>query len=86
MPPGTSQGSLFEAILTPSWHQGGPKGGFLRVRKPGEKKHEKRKTQGTSGMTPAVPLKEQNNRPADLTGIRDTPLVPCGHGGGYTIF
>ncbi len=30
-----------------------------------------------------VPLKEQNSRLADRPGIRDTPLVPYGHGGGY---
>ena len=39
--------------------------------------------QDHAAKTPVAPLKEPNkSRLADLQGIRNTPLVPRGHGGG----
>ena len=46
-------------------------------------KHVKKVTRATQESPPVVPLKEfQEWQMANLQVIRDTPLVPRGHGGG----
>ncbi len=51
------------------------------------KKRSRGYTQVHASNRPVVPLKEQSQdwQTADLTYLRDTPLVPCGHGGGFKM-
>ena len=88
MPPGTLPGSLFEVILTPVGAKLALKTDFGGLENQSQKNMKKRAAVnfGRFESHPCGPLKGtcrmQTSRPADLKDIRDTPLVPRGHGGG----
>jgi len=82
---GSILGAFWNPVGSNMSENGGPKISKKTGVQKGRKKvmQSEKKSCRTSACGPLKELSTAEQQTADLQGLRDTPLVPRGHGGGY---